>query len=332
MVRGYCARLLGIETSQDPRDADRDRRRLRRQDRGLSRAAGARAVEEVRPAGQDGDDPRGGVPRHRPDLGRAPCASRSAPRRTARSPPPKASSSCQAGAFPGSPVQPGAACAPSPATTSPTSRSSATTSSATGRRSPPTARPARRSRRSRVESVDRRCSRRKLRHGPDRAAPEERRQARAPRPPTVRSSAPIGFVETLRSGQEHPSTTSAPLGPNQGRGVAAGFWFNVGGDRARRAARQRGRHASPSIAGTPDIGGSRASLAHDGGRGARHRRTTRCAPIIADTASIGFNFVTGGSRVTFATGMAVVERGARRDHASCKVRAAKIWDVDPGRA
>ena len=39
-VRGFCAKLLGIETSQIRVHADRDRRRLRRQDRVLSRAAG----------------------------------------------------------------------------------------------------------------------------------------------------------------------------------------------------------------------------------------------------------------------------------------------------
>ena len=48
----------------------RDRRRLRRQDGGLSRAARARAVAQGAPPGQDGDDPRGGVPGDRPDLGR----------------------------------------------------------------------------------------------------------------------------------------------------------------------------------------------------------------------------------------------------------------------
>ena len=55
---------------QHPRHAGRDRRRLRRQDAGLSGAAGARAVEEVRPAGEDADDARRGVPRVRPDLRR----------------------------------------------------------------------------------------------------------------------------------------------------------------------------------------------------------------------------------------------------------------------
>ena len=43
-----------------------DRRRLRRQDDRLSRAAGGRPVPQGRPSGEAGDDPRGGVPRHRP--------------------------------------------------------------------------------------------------------------------------------------------------------------------------------------------------------------------------------------------------------------------------
>ena len=51
---------------QYPRDPGRDRRRVRRQDARLSRAGRAGAVEEVRPPGQDRDEPRGGVPRHRP--------------------------------------------------------------------------------------------------------------------------------------------------------------------------------------------------------------------------------------------------------------------------
>ncbi len=52
---------------QDSRDADRDRRRLRRQEQYLQRGAGDRAVAQVEPPGENGDDARRGVPRHRPD-------------------------------------------------------------------------------------------------------------------------------------------------------------------------------------------------------------------------------------------------------------------------
>ena len=50
-------------------------------------------------------------------------------------------------------------------------------------------------------------------------------------------------------------------------------------------------------------------------------------PIIGDTASVGYNFLTGGSRVTFATGLAVVEAAKDAVRQLCE-RAAKIWEVD----
>lgn len=40
---------------------------------------------------------------------------------------------------------------------------------------------------------------------------------------------PIGMVETLEAIKAHPNY-NVPLGPNQGRGVASGFWFNIGGE------------------------------------------------------------------------------------------------------
>ena len=48
----------------------RDRRRLWRQDDHLPRTARLYAVEEIGAAGQDPDEPRGGIPRHRADLRR----------------------------------------------------------------------------------------------------------------------------------------------------------------------------------------------------------------------------------------------------------------------
>jgi CO/xanthine dehydrogenase Mo-binding subunit len=40
---------------------------------------------------------------------------------------------------------------------------------------------------------------------------------------------PIGLVQTLEAARSHPHYR-APLKPNQGRGVASGFWFNIGGE------------------------------------------------------------------------------------------------------
>ena len=55
--------------------------------------------------------------------------------------------------------------------------------------------------------------------------------------PTFRN---IGYVETLEAIQDHPHY-QAPLGPNQGRGVAVGFWFNIGGGIHRGGPCRRGR-------------------------------------------------------------------------------------------
>ena len=85
MVRAYVRQAARHRHRQYPRHAGRDRRRVRRQDAGLSGAGGARAVEEVRPAGEDADDAarKCSAPPARPP---APSwTSRSAPRRTAPS-------------------------------------------------------------------------------------------------------------------------------------------------------------------------------------------------------------------------------------------------------
>ena len=39
---------------------------------------------------------------------------------------------------------------------------------------------------------------------------------------------PIGIGPTLEAAKNHPHM-KAPLGKNQGRGMACGFWFNFGG-------------------------------------------------------------------------------------------------------
>ena len=50
-------------------------------------------------------------------------------------------------------------------------------------------------------------------------------------------------------------------------------------------------------------------------------------PVVADTESIGHTDMTGGSRVTFATGTAVYE-AAQEVLNQLKARAAKSWKVD----
>ncbi|MCW3475545.1 xanthine dehydrogenase family protein molybdopterin-binding subunit [Limobrevibacterium gyesilva] len=135
----------------------------------------------------------------------------------------------------------------------------------------------------------------------------------------------IGYQQTLAAARNHPHY-KAPLGPNQGRGVATGFWFNIGGESS--AAVYVNEDGSVNVvSGSPDIGGSRASMAMMAaevlGIPVEHVR-----PIVADTASVGFTHMTGGSRVTYATGMATVQ-AAEKVVEQLKQRAAMIWDIPP---
>ena len=79
------------------------------------------------------------------------------------------------------------------------------------------------------------------------------------------------------------------------------------------------------VEGSPDIGGSRASMqlmaAETLGIAADNFKT-----IVADTENIAHNDGTGGSRTTFATGMAVIE-AAKDVVRQMKERAAIVWNV-----
>src|SRR5581483_8046414 len=77
--------------------------------------------------------------------------------------------------------------------------------------------------------------------------------------------------------------------------------------------------------GTPDIGGSRASLAMMAAE-ELGVPLDKIRPSIGDTSSLGYNFLTGGSRVTFSSGMAVVE-AARDMVRQLRERAARMWEV-----
>ena len=133
----------------------------------------------------------------------------------------------------------------------------------------------------------------------------------------------IGCVETLEAVKDHPNY-NVPLGPNQGRGVAAGFWFNIGGESSATVNINEDGTAVVAT-GNPDIGGSRASMAMMAAE-VLGIDVERVRPIVADTSSVGYCFLTGGSRVTFATGMAVVE-ASRSVVNELKARAAKTWDI-----
>jgi CO/xanthine dehydrogenase Mo-binding subunit len=133
----------------------------------------------------------------------------------------------------------------------------------------------------------------------------------------------IGFQETLEVAKNHPHY-SAPLGPNQGRGVASGFWLNVGGVSSASALVNADGSIS-LIVGTVDIGGSRASIAMQLAE-TLGLDTYDIKPQVADTETVGYNDHTGGSRTTFATGWAAYELGQQLKQRLVE-RVAQLWEL-----
>lgn len=137
----------------------------------------------------------------------------------------------------------------------------------------------------------------------------------------------IAFVDTLRAIQAHPHYRS-PLPANTGRGVACGFWFNIGGE-SSAAVHVDDDGGAAVVSSNPDIGGSRASMAMMAAE-TLGLPIERVRAVVADTTAIGFSGLTGGSRVAFATGMAVVQ-AAQKVVDDLKRRAAATWDCDPAK-
>ncbi|MBT7538097.1 MAG: xanthine dehydrogenase family protein molybdopterin-binding subunit, partial [Gammaproteobacteria bacterium] len=134
---------------------------------------------------------------------------------------------------------------------------------------------------------------------------------------------PIGIEPTLEAVRDHPHMR-AKLGKNQGRGVACGFWFNIGGQTCSDL--NIGPDGTVNLTvGTIDVGGARASLAliaaEELGIAYEDVRTN-----IGDTSSLGHNDTTEGSRGTFSSGMATIF-AARKAIDVLKERAAKMWQI-----
>ncbi|TIP71576.1 MAG: xanthine dehydrogenase family protein molybdopterin-binding subunit [Mesorhizobium sp.] len=134
---------------------------------------------------------------------------------------------------------------------------------------------------------------------------------------------PIGIGPTLEAAKNHPHM-KAPLGKNQGRGMACGFWFNFGGQTCTDL--NIGMDGSVSLAvGTVDVGGSRASLSLVAAEelGIAYEQVKA---VVADTSSLGYNDMTDGSRGTFSSSMATIS-AARNAIKVLRERAAQMWDV-----
>jgi CO/xanthine dehydrogenase Mo-binding subunit len=134
----------------------------------------------------------------------------------------------------------------------------------------------------------------------------------------------IGMIETAQAAKAHPHYHAPLGGPNRGRGVASGFWFNIGLKSSATASVNADGTVS-LVEGSTDIGGTRTSIAMQLAE-ALGIRAEDVKPVVADTDMVGYTDVTGGSRVTFATGWAAYE--AAQDIKRQMIdRAAAIWAV-----
>ena len=135
----------------------------------------------------------------------------------------------------------------------------------------------------------------------------------------------IGYIETLEAVRDHPHW-SAPLGgSNRGRGLATGFWFNGSGPSSCYITVNSDGTVS-LVEGSTDIGGTRASVAMQAAE-VLGIPAESVKPIVADTDSVGYTSVTGGSSVAFKTGWAAY-KAAQDVIVQMTERIARIWETE----
>ena len=134
----------------------------------------------------------------------------------------------------------------------------------------------------------------------------------------------VGLVEVLESMKNSPQYKKSLDGPNKGRGIAVGYWFNVGLQSSCNIMVNSDGTINLNE-GSTDIGGSRASIAMQAAEtlGISYNDVN---PSVVDTDSVGYTNVTGGSRTTFSTGYAA-HLAAEEVRSKMINRAAKIWGI-----
>src|ERR1700730_4420553 len=135
----------------------------------------------------------------------------------------------------------------------------------------------------------------------------------------------VGCVEVLETIKRHPHYNAPLEGPNRGRGVAVGFWFNIGFASSCNISVNADGTVN-LVEGSTDIGGTRTSIAMQAAE-VLGISAENVHPTVGDTDSVGFTAVTGGSRTTFATGWAAYE-AAQDVVRQMKERAAKLWETE----
>jgi CO/xanthine dehydrogenase Mo-binding subunit len=134
----------------------------------------------------------------------------------------------------------------------------------------------------------------------------------------------VGNIENLMAAKESHHYNAPLEGKHRGRGIASGFWFN-GGMQSSCNISVNPDGTVNLVEGSMDIGGTRASIAMQAAE-VLGLSAEDVHPLVADTNSVGYTAVTGGSRTTFATGWAAYE-AAQDVLGQMKERVSKLWET-----
>ena len=133
----------------------------------------------------------------------------------------------------------------------------------------------------------------------------------------------LNMLETVR---DHPHYTSPLEKPNQGRGFAYFYWFNLGCTSSVRIAVNKDGTVQLTTA-SPDLSGTRMTLAMQVAE-VLGIDVADVAASVGDTDSIPYSFPSVGSRTTYATGVVACE-AAEEILEKMAQRAALIWEIPP---
>ena len=133
-------------------------------------------------------------------------------------------------------------------------------------------------------------------------------------------------LEATKQSDHYNAELGEPMpGRKRGRGIASGYWFNVGLQSSVNLALNNDGTVE-LVEGSTDIGGTRASIAMQAAE-TLGISAEDVNPTVVDTDTVGFTAVTGGSRVTYATGYAAYN-AAIAMVAELKKRAAMLWNIE----
>lgn len=135
----------------------------------------------------------------------------------------------------------------------------------------------------------------------------------------------VGLIECIEAIRDSEHYRSPLEGKYRGRGIASGFWFNAG-LKSSVTATVNYDGTVTLVEGSTDIGGSRTGIAMQLAE-TLGITAEEVIPAVVDTDSVGYTDVTGGSRVTFATGIAAVE-AAKDIQRQLLQRAAFLWETE----